>query len=125
MGFATVGEHSYCFDSSSDFEPLANRKSGESVLLRRQDRNQDYEMINRLLFVLAAVCAITAPCVHAQPARDYSLTDLLRLGGQVIAANESHIWVFVESLRNNDHEFYICSYNKDEPQAGSICREVT
>ena len=90
-----------------------------------QDRNKDHEMINRLLLVLAAVCAITAPCVHAEPAREYSLTDLLRLGGQVIAANESHIWVFVESLRNNDHEFYICSYNKDEPQAGSICCEVT
>ncbi len=82
-------------------------------------------MIRRLLLALAAVCPITALCVDAQPARDYSLTDLLRLGGQVIAANESYIWVFVESLRNNDHEFYICSYNKDQPQAGSICREIT
>ena len=81
-------------------------------------------MVSRLLVALVAVCAITSPRVHAQPARDYSLTDLLRLGGEVIAANDSHIWVFVESLRNNDHEFYICSYNKDEPQAGSICREI-
>ncbi len=82
-------------------------------------------MISRLLLALAAVSAISAPCVHAEPARDYSLTDLLRLGGKVVAANDSHIWVFIESPRSNDHEFYICSYNKDEPQAGSICREVT
>ena len=108
MGFATVGEYSYCFDSCSDFEPLANRKSGDSVLPCRHAHRQDHEMIRRLLLALAAVCPITALCVDAQPARDYSLTDLLRLGGQVIAANENHIWVFVGSLRNNDHELYIC-----------------
>lgn len=81
-------------------------------------------MTSRSLIGLAALCAITATCIHAEPARDYSLTDLLRLGGKVIAANESHVWVFIESLTSNDHEFYICSYNKDDLQAASICREV-
>ena len=82
-------------------------------------------MMRRLLVALAAVCAIVAPGIQAESAREYSLTDLLRQGGKVIAANESYIWVFVESLRNNDHEFYICSYSNDEPQAGSLCREIT
>lgn len=76
----------------------------------------------RRYFCLFLLVGLAGPmAVSAQENEEWTISQLMKMEGKVVAANERFVWIWLENQRSNLHEFYVCSYDVGNPGGQSSC----
>lgn len=82
-------------------------------------------MLSRSFTVAIAILfCLTASASNAQEERKFSVRDLLRIGGKIVAANEQYVWVHLHSELDQNVAWYVCKYDIEEPKVRSTCEAM-
>lgn len=79
--------------------------------------------LNRLAAIVVAVLSFSSSA-FAQEQRNYTVNELLQLGGQIVGTSDTRIWVaFSNEPRQDYARWYVCTYDVEDPSVRSSCVE--
>lgn len=80
--------------------------------------------IRRICAALIVLALSYVSTAFAQEQRNYTVNELLQLGGTIVGTSDTRIWVaFDGEARQEYARWYVCSYDVNDPAVASSCVE--
>ncbi len=77
-----------------------------------------------VLATLAVLVLSFGSSAIAQERRNYTVNELLQLGGTIVGTSDTRIWVaFDGEIRQDFARWYVCTYDVNDPAVLSSCVE--
>lgn len=77
-----------------------------------------------VLAMLAVLVLSFGSSAIAQERRNYTVNELLQLGGTIVGTSDTRIWVaFDGEIRQDFARWYVCTYDVNDPAVLSSCVE--